>query len=319
MKMLARNYVWWPNIDKDIENVAAECKVCVQERKKPCNVPLYPWPYPDHCWSRIHIDFLGPFHGHMFMIIIDAYSKWAEVVDMNKCTTVPRVIEEFKKVLVRFGLPKHLVTDNGTQFTSKEFRDFCTSNGIKQSFTAPHHPATNGAAENFVGTFKNKVDKIMQNGKPLDYAVNLFLFDYRSIEHCTTGRSPAFMMYKREIRTRFDLIKPSVTDHVGKRQLAQVENKHGNRNVEFHTGDTVMVDDFSVRSNKRVKGTIIEKLSPVTFKVEIAPDKIWKRHVDQIVRFRAATDDKGTAVSASKPDVVLRQSERLKEKKTNVL
>src|SRR5436190_4868567 len=158
------------------------------------------------------------------MIIIDAYSKWAEVVDMNKCTTVPRVIEEFKKVLVRFGLPKHLVTDNGTQFTSKEFRDFCTSNGIKQSFTAPHHPATNGAAENFVGTFKNKVDKIMQNGKSLDYAVNLFLFDYRSIEHCTTGRSPAFMMHKREIRTRFDLIKPSVRDHVGKRQLAQVEN-----------------------------------------------------------------------------------------------
>ncbi|XP_011858069.1 PREDICTED: uncharacterized protein K02A2.6-like [Vollenhovia emeryi] len=105
MKMLARSYVWWPNINKDIEKVAAECKVCVQERKKPSNVPLNPWPYPDHCWSRIHIDFLGPFHGHTFMIIIDAHSKWAEVVDMNKCTTVPRVIEEFKKVLVRFGLP----------------------------------------------------------------------------------------------------------------------------------------------------------------------------------------------------------------------
>lgn len=151
------------------------------------------------------------------MIIIDAYSKWTEVVDMNKCTTIPRVIEEFKKVLVRFGLPKHVVTDNGTQFTSKEFGDFCTSNGIKQSFTALHHPATNGAAENFVETFKNKVDKIMQSGKSLDYVVNLFLFDYRSIEYCTTGRSPAFMMYKREIRTRFDLIKPSVADHVGKR------------------------------------------------------------------------------------------------------
>lgn len=86
MKMLARAYVWWPNIDKDIEKVAAACKICVQERKKPPSVLLTPWPCPDKCWSRIHSDFLGPFHDHMFMLIIDAYSKWPEVIDMHQCT-----------------------------------------------------------------------------------------------------------------------------------------------------------------------------------------------------------------------------------------
>lgn len=50
------------------------------------------------------------------------------------------------------------------------------------SFTAPHHPATNGAAENFVETFKNKVDKIVKSRKSLECAVNLFLFDYRATE-----------------------------------------------------------------------------------------------------------------------------------------
>ncbi|XP_029163713.1 uncharacterized protein K02A2.6-like [Nylanderia fulva] len=276
MKMLARNYVWWPNIDKDIENVATACKVCVQERKKPPNVPLTPWPYPDKCWSRIHTDFLGPVHGHMFMVVMDAYSKWPEVIDMNKCTTAGRVIEEFKKIIVRYGLPKHVVTDNGTQFTSNEFREFCKANGIKQSFTAPHHPATNGAAENFV------------------------------------GRSPAFMMFKREIRTRFELMKPSVIDDVEKQQRAQIISRRGNRNVEFQTGDMVMVEDFGVRSKKRVVGTIEEKVSPVTFRVKVAPDKLWKRHVDQIIRYTptVADNDKGTAVPASESRVKLRRSER---------
>nr|XP_046478641.1 uncharacterized protein K02A2.6-like [Neodiprion pinetum] len=315
MKMLARSHVWWPNIDNDIQNVSAACRVCVQERKKPPSVPLTPWPYPDNCWSRIHIDFLGPFHGHMFMIIVDAYSKWPEVIDMNKSTTVPRVLEEVKKVLSRFGLPRHVVTDNGTQFTSKEFQEFCKINGIRQSFTAPHHPATNGAAENFVGTFKDKVDKIVQTGKPLDYAVNLFLFDYRSIEHCTTGRSPSFMMYKREIKTRFDLLRPSVLDSVEKQQSAQIAGRKSSRIVEFQIGDTVMVEDFSVRSKARVPGTITKKLSPVTFLVETAPNKTWKRHVDQIIRYTPEIDDINKSVpkvTTNKSDIVLRRSNRLK-------
>lgn len=174
----------------------------------------------------------------MFMLIIDAYSKWPEIIDMHRCTQAPRVIEEFKKVLVRFGLPRHLVTDNGTQYTSLEFQKFYKNNGSKHSFTAPHHLATNGEAENFVEKFKNKVDKIVKSGKSLDYAVNFFLFDYRSIEHCTTGRTPAYMVYKRELRTRFDLLRPDVNDNVTRKQLAQVASRKGNQNVDFQIGDT---------------------------------------------------------------------------------
>lgn len=315
IKMVARSYVWWPNIDSEIENMVAACKVCVRERKTPASVPLTPWPYPDKFWSRIHSDFLGPFHGHMFMIIIDAYSKWPEVIDMHKCTQAPKVIEEFKKILVRHGLPRHLVTDNGTQYTSNEFQEFVNRNGIKHSFTAPHHPATNGAAENFVGTFKDKVDKIVKSGKSLDYAVNLFLFDYRTSEHCTTGRTPAYMVYKRELRTRFDLLKPDVHSDVSDKQLAQVVAKGSNRNVEFRVGDTVMVDNFSVRNDKRIEAKIIQKLSPVTYRVEIAPGKIWKRHIDQIIKCPGATIKTACAIKSVKenPPDVLRRSERLRK------
>lgn len=136
----------------------------------------------------------------MFLLVLDAHLKWPEVVDMGTSTKAPRVIAEYKKLFARFGLLKLVVTDCGTQYTSEEFKSFLSRNDVKQSFSPPHHPATNGAAENFIGTFKDKVDKIIKSGRDLNYAINLFLHNYRSREHCTTGRSPTWLMYKREIR-----------------------------------------------------------------------------------------------------------------------
>lgn len=285
MKMVARSYMWWPGIDNDIEAVSSSCAVCLRERKTPRAVPLTPWPWPDKCWTRIHCDFLGPFFGHMFMVVVDAHSKWPEVIDMNKCTQPTRVINECRKLFARFGLPKHIVTDNGRQFTSTEFRDFTKRNGIKQSFTAPHHPATNGAAEKFE-TFKDKVGKIVKSGKTLEYAVELFLFDYRETEHCTTGRSPAWMAMKREMRTRFNLLRPQAEDTVTAKQTAQIVARRGARKIKFEKGDTVMVDDFSVRNNKRIQGTIVRQVSPVTYEVEVGNGRVWKRHADEIIEVR---------------------------------
>lgn len=265
-------------------------------------------PWPDKFWSRIHSDFLGLLYGHIFMLIVDPHAKWPEIIDMNTCTQTPRVISEFRKVFARFGLPRHLITDNGRQFTSVEFREFMKKNGVKQSFSTPHHPVTNGAAENFVGTFKDKVTKIIKSGKTLEHAVELFLFDYRSTEHCTTGRSPAWMVSKRELRTRFDLLRLEAEDTVIAKQMAQIVARKGSRKATFEIGDSVMVDDFSVRNDKRLDGKIVKKLSPVTYEVEVEPNRIWKRHVDQIERFNTSKD-----TACKTPEV--RRSKRLKKKK----
>lgn len=176
---------------------------------------------------------------------------------------------------------------------------------MKQSFSPPHHPAINGAAENFVGTFKDKVTKIVNGGKTLDHAVNVFLFDYRSTEHCTTGRSPAWMVYKREIRTRFDLLKPEITTEVETKQLAQALARKGSRKTDFKEGDWVWVDDHRVHNKMKVLAQIVEQLSPVTFKVEVSPELKWKRHVDQMIR------------SASKPTTSVSQPEEARPKSLN--
>ncbi len=93
----------------------------------------------NHILERIHLDFAGPFLGRMFLIIVDAHSKWPEV-EIMPSTTSTQTIDR----LARHGVPAQVVTDNGPQFTSAELQLFLKTNGIKHITTAPFHPATNG-------------------------------------------------------------------------------------------------------------------------------------------------------------------------------
>lgn len=109
MKSLARMYVWWPGIDSDIE------------------VPLT-WKWPSQLWSRLHLDFAKPFGNCMFLLLIDAQSKWIETFPTSNSTSFT-VLQCLRSVFARFGIPSTVVTDNGTCFVSAEFQAFLKSNG----------------------------------------------------------------------------------------------------------------------------------------------------------------------------------------------
>ena len=91
MKALARSYVWWPQLDKEIETLAKSCDVCLTVKQSLPTAPLHPWIWPAKPWTRIHVDFAGPL-GKMFFVVVDAHSKWPEVFDM-KSTTAQYMIE----------------------------------------------------------------------------------------------------------------------------------------------------------------------------------------------------------------------------------
>jgi hypothetical protein len=90
-------------------------------------------------------------------------------------------------------------------------------------------------------------------------------------------------MFKRELRTRFDLLKPSVRHDVEKNVQAQIVTTDGKRRASIEVGVAVMVDDHTVRSEKRVKTEVAKKLSPVTYEVIVDPTIKWKRHIYQMV------------------------------------
>ena len=100
------------------------------------------------------MDFAGPMNGIMYFVIVDAFSKWPEVFLM-KDTTSAKCILVLESLFSRFGFPLRIVSDNGPQFTSEEFKHFLRTYGIAHSLTAPYKPSTNGEAERFVQTLKN--------------------------------------------------------------------------------------------------------------------------------------------------------------------
>ena len=86
MKSIARGFVWWPGMDSQLEE-KVKCEQCQFNRHSPAKVPLHPWKWTQRPWGRVHIDYAGPFLGKMFLLVIDAYSKWIEVSVMNVATS----------------------------------------------------------------------------------------------------------------------------------------------------------------------------------------------------------------------------------------
>ena len=86
MKNLARSYIWWPGIDGQIEDLAKTCSGCQQIQRQPQTAPVHTWEWPTTPWQRIHIDYAGPFMDRMFLIVVDAHSKWPEVFTVKQAT-----------------------------------------------------------------------------------------------------------------------------------------------------------------------------------------------------------------------------------------
>ena len=103
---------------------------CQCLRNKPVLTVLHPWTWPTCPWQRLHIDFAGPFLGKSFLIIVDAHSKWPEMIPMMT-TMAKKTIAELRRVSATHGLLEQLVSDNGAQFTSDTFQQFLKENGIK--------------------------------------------------------------------------------------------------------------------------------------------------------------------------------------------
>ena len=242
MKSLARCYVWWPGLDSDLESCVKTCDPCQANQKTLPAVLLHPWSWPNKPWQRVHIDYAGPFMGKMFLLVIDAYTKWLDVhITSSYSSTV--TIELLRKSFANFGLPEVLVSNNGTNFTSEEFATFMLANGVKHVRTAPYHPASNGLVECAVQTLKTGLRKLKE--RTLETKLSRFLFAYRSIPHTSTSVSPAELMYKRPIRTAMDSLHPDLSKKVpqGQEQQKATFDRHAQLR-QFKVSDLVYAKSY---------------------------------------------------------------------------
>ena len=282
MKSLARSYVWWPGIDSQIELKARSCHSCQRVQKDPVLAPLHPWMWPTSPWERIHVDFAGPFEGHMYLVVVDAHSKWPEVHVMDS-TTASKTIQVLRGLFSRYGIPHILVSDNGPQFCSEEFAMFLKSNGVKHIRSAPYHPSTNGLAERFVQTFKHAL-KSSRGSTQVQQRLDTFLLTYRNTPHATTKETPAMLFIGRRLRSRLDFLKPTVAEVVHQSQDVQRQRRQQHsKDRQFDIGEPVLVRDYRKGEDRWTQGMVMEKTGPVSYKVNVGTQGVWKRHVDQIM------------------------------------
>ncbi|KXJ09330.1 uncharacterized protein K02A2.6 [Exaiptasia diaphana] len=161
-KSFARRYVYWPGIDKDIEQAVRVCNT---------------WPLPGN---------------KMVLVIIDAHSKWIDAFVTGTATS-SATIEKLRASFSTHGLPDTVVSDNGTCFTSKEFKDFMEQNGVRHITVAPYRPSSNGIAEKAVNIVK---DGLKHSDGTLESKLLRVLFKYRATPHTTTRETPSKLSFQ---------------------------------------------------------------------------------------------------------------------------
>ena len=279
MKSLARSYMWWPGMDKDIEHQVKACSDCQSTRKDPPPVPLHPWTWPERPWSRVHIDYAGPMEGKMFLLMMDAHSKWMEVHVTNSATSTA-TIELLRRTFATHGLPEVMVSDNGTAFTSSEFAEFVKRNGIRHVRTPPYHPSSNGLVERAVQTFKGSFKRSRQGS--INTRVSRFLFTYRMTPHSSTGISPAELMFGRKLHCQLDLLKPSRGRKARQAQDQQRKTRDKRSKLRsFKLNEQVYVRNYGP-GPRWLPGVVVKFEGSVLLEVRLRDGRIVRRHADQL-------------------------------------
>ncbi|XP_060546945.1 uncharacterized protein K02A2.6-like [Pantherophis guttatus] len=270
MKALARSYVWWPGMDKEIETWVSSCANCQESRAAPNSAPVHDWENPGTPWARLHIDFAGPYKGNTFLVIVDAYSKWLEVVLMST-TTADAVIKVLRRLFATHGIPDLIVSDNGPPFTSNTFEMFLADQGIRHALSAPKKPLMNGLAERMVRSTR---ETLMRLG-PGD--IQAKLDKLLAIQHitpsATTHRSPAELLMGRKLRSPLDRLHPQYSTEKPTNSTSRIR--------EFQPGDRVYAKNLS-GNPLWVPATITQVTGPLSYRVQTTDGQHWKRHIDQL-------------------------------------
>ena len=276
MKQMARRYVWWPSLEQDIDSLVKNCQNCAQAANMPDRT-YKEWPKPRRPWQRVHVDYAGPFLGHMWLVVVDALSRFPYIVRMGiGSTTSKDTILQLKTIFSIEGLPETIVSDNGPQFASVLFSDFCRTNGIDHLSAAPFHPASNGEAERFVQTFKKamlkNVEGRVQTTSVVTEKLHLFLSTYRSTPSILLGgKSPSEFLHGRQHRVLLSLLHP---DSTGPRDAPD------ERSFLYQKGSLVYARNYG-SGPRWIPGKAVGHKGNIMFLIRTERG-IWKRHKNQL-------------------------------------
>lgn len=241
-KSRARSLLFWPQINRDIENTIVNCKVCQKNRSANVREPMLAHEIPNLPYQKLGIDIMF-FQGKDFLIINDYYSRYLEILPIRN-KTANEVCEKLKNCFSTHGIPREIVADN-VPFGSYVFRSFCLRNDIKLTTTSPTYPQSNGFAEKSVQISKNMFKKCKESGTELWQA----LLEYRNTPLKECNASPVELLMSRQTRSLIpgncNIYEPRIVPDIQKNIL-------NNRDRQKH-----FYDRMSKYKNSFCKGELI--------------------------------------------------------------
>jgi ribonuclease HI len=156
---------YWLTAIEDAKDIVRKCEACQRFASRPhapaAELQPIPLSWPFVQWG---LEMVGKLHkswpgGHVYMLVaVDKFTKWVEAAPVTTQDSTA-AINFIKSIVFRFGVPHSIITDNGTNFISKEFKNYCEGLGIKLKFASVAHPKTNGQVEKANGLICNGIKK----------------------------------------------------------------------------------------------------------------------------------------------------------------
>lgn len=262
-KQHLRTKVWWPGMDSAAERHCKACHGCQIVARPDPPEPLRPTPLPDGPWRDVAVDILGPLpSGHSILVVVDYFSRYYEYDIMTTTTTTDKIIDSLESIFSRHGLPVTCKSDNGPQFRSEQFSRYCEDSGITHIKTTPKYAQANGEVERQNASLMKRIRIAQSEGLDWKKELRKYVTVYRSINHATTGKSPAELLFNRKIRGKLpELIEMHTDQEVCDRDTEQkaksklyADTRRGAQQSEVSVGDTVLLrqdktDKFSTTFN----------------------------------------------------------------------
>ena len=199
-KLLLKRNVWWPGMDRDVENYIRNCSGCAMKPKANIESQLHRWDRVKEPFERIHIDWAYvPSIGNI-LIIVDAMTGWVEAMRCQDRSS-EAVMQILRAIFARFGVPVSIVTDNAKEFISEEVMTWIHKIGARAIQCPQYHPQSNGLAERMVQTIKRAIKIWSIEKGDFHGFLQKILLTYRSSRIVgNRNGTPAKLMFGREIR-----------------------------------------------------------------------------------------------------------------------
>ncbi|CAO4370898.1 unnamed protein product [Caenorhabditis nigoni] len=230
---------YWTNLAADVKDFIKRCPSCNRRKTNPhqeTKEPLGRLEQLSGAWERLHADICGPFPitaaGNRYIFTIkDDFTKYVMAFPIPKqdATTIADVF--VKEVVLRYGAPKVLLTDNGSNFKSVLFEAVLKLLEVNHSLTAPYHKSANGTVERVHRTIEESLSSFV-NSKQTDWDEKLpfVMFSINSVPHTVTKISPHRALFGRELSTPEDnLLQPKdqpISSHLDLEDFGECLNRH---------------------------------------------------------------------------------------------